>query len=271
MGLKPVDIKHNNTDGSIHNTGKVTFGAYGDSYYEYLLKQYIFTGKTDAALLDAYKAAMHGVRLWLLGETAPESLGGLMYLGQADLQSLSSNATYTKGLPLKTSMEHLVCFVPGLLALGHIHGIETGVQPCGLINTCACMSSACEIHSHCSRSASVVQPIGRSTSMAACVRLHVVHLLSRSVVAGQGAFEQSLPDLVLAERLMQACYAMYSLVPTGLAPDTIEFRWRSPGIQAAQRVRSYSISQRWHRHAVLGTYVDRHWRSDTLSMRPFTA
>ena len=133
-GLKPVDIKHNNTDGSIHTTGKVTFGAYGDSYYEYLLKQYIFTGKTDAALLDAYKAAMHGVRLWLLGETAPESLGGLMYLGQADLQSLSSNATYTKGLPLKTSMEHLVCFVPGLLALGHIHGIETGAQPRGRIH-----------------------------------------------------------------------------------------------------------------------------------------
>ena len=75
------------------------------------------------------------------------------------------------------------------------------------------------------------------------MRLRTACLTSSSLVAGQGAFEQSLPDLVLAERLMQACYAMYSLVPTGLAPDTIEFRWRSPGIQAAQRVRSHSCSQ----------------------------
>ena len=25
-------------------------------------------------------------------------------------------------------MDHLVCFLPGLLALGHLHGINTGAQ-----------------------------------------------------------------------------------------------------------------------------------------------
>ena len=30
-----------------------------------------------------------------------------------------------QGVPSK-KMDHLVCFLPGLLALGHFHGIETG-------------------------------------------------------------------------------------------------------------------------------------------------
>jgi hypothetical protein len=37
-------------------------GAHGDSYYEYLLKQWIMTGKTDDVMLQRYKRAMHGVR-----------------------------------------------------------------------------------------------------------------------------------------------------------------------------------------------------------------
>eukprot|EP01010_Urceolus_cornutus_P003473 NODE_48_length_2735_cov_382.878258_g42_i0.p1 GENE.NODE_48_length_2735_cov_382.878258_g42_i0~~NODE_48_length_2735_cov_382.878258_g42_i0.p1 ORF type:complete len:666 (+),score=113.29 NODE_48_length_2735_cov_382.878258_g42_i0:281-2278(+) len=176
-GLTPAQFSVNHTDGTIYTAGLISFGAYGDSYFEYLLKQYLFTGKTDQALLDAYKAAMHGVRLWLLGETSAASLGGLMYVGLSDSQAVGAAAASQRAFKLSTTVEHLACFMPGLLALGHIHGIETG----------------------------------------------------------RGEFEHSLPDLALAERLMSGCYAMYTMVPTGLSPDSVDFVWRPAGMQTAQQ------------------------------------
>lgn len=40
-----------------------------------------------------------------------------MYVGE--------RTAFTEGPPSK-KMDHLVCFLPGLLALGHFHGVETG-------------------------------------------------------------------------------------------------------------------------------------------------
>lgn len=45
------------------------------------------------------------------------AVGGLLYVGE--------RTAFTEGPPTK-KMDHLVCFLPGLLALGHSHGIETG-------------------------------------------------------------------------------------------------------------------------------------------------
>lgn len=42
-----------------------------------------------------------------------------MYVGE------SFNGAATRP---SNKMEHLTCFVPGMLALGHYHGIETGVS-----------------------------------------------------------------------------------------------------------------------------------------------
>ena len=43
-GLVPIFINANT--GQFRGTSTITFGARGDSYYEYLLKQWIQTGKT---------------------------------------------------------------------------------------------------------------------------------------------------------------------------------------------------------------------------------
>jgi hypothetical protein len=77
---------------------------------------WIWRGKrpSDSHLLDAYTAAMRALRKRLLGG----SPGGMRWVGEV----LNSNDPG----PPASKLEHLTCFLPGLLALGHIHGVETG-------------------------------------------------------------------------------------------------------------------------------------------------
>ena len=84
----------------------VTLGARGDSYYEYLLKQWVLSGRHDEGYLDWYRNAIDQVRAKLM-RTSP---GGLSYIGE-----LNNNNVNNK-------MDHLVCFLPGTLALGVMTG-----------------------------------------------------------------------------------------------------------------------------------------------------
>lgn len=58
-GLVPIFINANSGKFRKHST--ITFGARGDSYYEYLLKQWIQTGKRTDYLRDDFLEAMRGV------------------------------------------------------------------------------------------------------------------------------------------------------------------------------------------------------------------
>lgn len=82
-----------------------------------MLKQYIMGGKRDKNLLSMYHKAMQGVRSILLGQTGRLDAGGLLFVGELNIHSRSK---------LSGKMDHLVCFLPGVLALGHFYGIETG-------------------------------------------------------------------------------------------------------------------------------------------------
>ena len=62
-GLVPIFINANTGKFRSHST--ITMGARGDSYYEYLLKQWIQTGKTIDYLEKDYKLAMTGVSIYL--------------------------------------------------------------------------------------------------------------------------------------------------------------------------------------------------------------
>lgn len=48
-GLVPIFINANT--GQFRSSATITFGARGDSYYEYLLKQWVQTGKTQNVLV----------------------------------------------------------------------------------------------------------------------------------------------------------------------------------------------------------------------------
>ncbi|CAM9266648.1 unnamed protein product, partial [Chrysoparadoxa australica] len=86
-------------------TRKISFGALGDSFYEYLLKVWLQGGKSESAYRAAYDRAMDGMHDVLLQKTLPS---GLSYV-----------AEWT-GSQTKPKMDHLACFLPGMLALGAV-------------------------------------------------------------------------------------------------------------------------------------------------------
>ncbi|XP_022532219.2 endoplasmic reticulum mannosyl-oligosaccharide 1,2-alpha-mannosidase isoform X2 [Astyanax mexicanus] len=120
-GLVPMFI--NTNSGKFTHRGVYTLGARADSYYEYLLKQWLQGGKQEPELLEDYIQAVEGVKKNLLKQTAPSKL---LFVGE-----LSHGR-------LNPKMDHLVCFLPGTLALGAHNGLpadhmELAVQ---LIETC---------------------------------------------------------------------------------------------------------------------------------------
>jgi len=87
--------------------GKITMGADGDSFYEYLLKVWLFSGKTEDVLWDMYDHAVIGLEKHMLRQ-GPD---GLTYV---------HHLLWTgKDAPNQVEeMEHLMCFLPGWLSLG---------------------------------------------------------------------------------------------------------------------------------------------------------
>lgn len=81
----------------------MSIGALGDSFYEYLLKEYIQSGGTDTTALRMYEEAIDGVTSTLLQTSVQHNL---MYF--ADMK-------YDR---LEHKMDHLACFSGGLLGLG---------------------------------------------------------------------------------------------------------------------------------------------------------
>ncbi|XP_013189359.2 endoplasmic reticulum mannosyl-oligosaccharide 1,2-alpha-mannosidase isoform X1 [Amyelois transitella] len=107
-GLVPIFINPGTGHFLPHAT--ITLGARGDSYYEYLLKQWLQTGKTINYLLDDYMTAMEGVREFLARRSSPNKH---LFIGEL---SAGSETFIPK-------MDHLTCFLPGTLALGHANGL----------------------------------------------------------------------------------------------------------------------------------------------------
>ncbi|CAI9757585.1 unnamed protein product [Fraxinus pennsylvanica] len=106
-GLLPIYI---NPHRGTRSYSTITFGAMGDSFYEYLLKVWIQGNKTAAV--------KHYREMW---ET---SMKGLLSLVR---RTTPSNFTYLcekTGNSLTDKMDELACFAPGMLALG-----STGYGP----------------------------------------------------------------------------------------------------------------------------------------------
>lgn len=83
-----------------------SIGALGDSFYEYLLKLYLYENKKDQALFDMYIKSMEAIKKSMLDVSSKDKLA---YFG--DLRSGR----------IEKKMGHLACFTGGLLALTSIH------------------------------------------------------------------------------------------------------------------------------------------------------
>ena len=119
-----VQIYVNPHSGHLQSGGTITLGARGDSYYEYLLKQWLQGGKKEQALLDDYKASMKGVMDKLVRKSSPNQL---TYIGEL-----------LAGSEFSPKMDHLVCFMAGNLALGYHNGLDESHLKFGkeLMETC---------------------------------------------------------------------------------------------------------------------------------------
>jgi len=108
QGLVPIFINPNTGQ---FRKSTITLGARGDSYYEYLLKQWIQTGRTIDFLRDDYNTSINGVRNLLVRHSKPNNL---LYVGEL-----------LNGSDFKPKMDHLLCFLPGTLALGVHFGMPS--------------------------------------------------------------------------------------------------------------------------------------------------
>ena len=89
--------------------GTLTMGSRADSYYEYLLKQWLLTGKADSRYRDWYLQSVEGVFKRLLKYSEPSKLA---LIGEIVNNNFSPK------------MDHLACFYAGTLALGFYHGLS---------------------------------------------------------------------------------------------------------------------------------------------------
>ncbi|EFJ41245.1 alpha-1,2-mannosidase [Volvox carteri f. nagariensis] len=95
-----------------------TMGASADSAYEYMLKQWIMN-KNDSMCIDMYKKAIGGMRKHMLTQLwMGEDIGDVWIVAENDGGRTRSNI-----------LEHLTCFLPGTIALGHMYGINTASSP----------------------------------------------------------------------------------------------------------------------------------------------
>ncbi|RYO85660.1 hypothetical protein DL766_000887 [Monosporascus sp. MC13-8B] len=107
-GLLPIYIYA--TDGKFRGQN-IRLGSRGDSYYEYLIKQYLQTSKQEPIYLEMWDEALRGVRKHLVTYTEPSRF------------TIVGEKPSGLGGKLSPKMDHLVCFLPGTIALGATKGL----------------------------------------------------------------------------------------------------------------------------------------------------
>ncbi|KAJ3020510.1 mannosyl-oligosaccharide alpha-1,2-mannosidase [Thoreauomyces humboldtii] len=112
-GLVPVYM---NTEKGDWQGIEIRLGSRGDSYYEYLGKQYLLTD--EQKYLEDYRTAITGIRKRLLGLSTPNQF---FFIGELQ-------AGAHENAPVSTKMDHLVCFLPGTLALVATRGKMTATM-----------------------------------------------------------------------------------------------------------------------------------------------
>nr|POE48435.1 mannosyl-oligosaccharide 1,2-alpha-mannosidase [Quercus suber] len=107
-GLVPIFISAN--DGHFRGQN-IRLGSRGDSYYEYLIKQYYQTSEKEPIYKDMWKESLDGVKKHLITYSKPSRFTVL--------------AERPSGLNsgLSPKMDHLVCFMPSAIALGATGGL----------------------------------------------------------------------------------------------------------------------------------------------------
>ncbi|KAL8674692.1 MAG: hypothetical protein Q9168_000924 [Polycauliona sp. 1 TL-2023] len=106
-GLVPIFIYAHDGTFRGHN---IRLGSRGDSYYEYLIKQYLQTSGQEPIYLDLWKQALNGIRKHLI-----------TYTKKAHFTIIAERPNGLQS-DMQPKMDHLVCFMPGAIALAATGG-----------------------------------------------------------------------------------------------------------------------------------------------------
>ncbi|XP_014671533.1 PREDICTED: endoplasmic reticulum mannosyl-oligosaccharide 1,2-alpha-mannosidase-like [Priapulus caudatus] len=107
LGLVPMFI--NAQTGQFRSATTLTLGARADSYYEYLLKQWLQTGRKIDWLKDDFMEAVEGIKKHMWKKSASNNLS---FIGEL-----------LRGTSFSPKMDHLVCYFAGALGLGWQYGL----------------------------------------------------------------------------------------------------------------------------------------------------
>lgn len=107
-GLVPIFIYADR--GTFHGNN-IRLGSRGDSYYEYLIKQYLQTSQQEPIYQEMWNESMAGVKKHLLTYSSPNNF------------TVLAEKPSGIGGPISAKMDHLVCFMGGTLALATTGGL----------------------------------------------------------------------------------------------------------------------------------------------------
>jgi mannosyl-oligosaccharide alpha-1,2-mannosidase len=91
--------------------GTIKLGGRADSFYEYLLKQWLLTGKTQEMYLEMYQQSLQGIMTKMID----------------DFDSNNPPVSFIKELQYGRQVqrvEHLACFAAGMFALGELNEVS---------------------------------------------------------------------------------------------------------------------------------------------------
>lgn len=108
-GLVPIYV---HPDTGRYQGSLIRLGSRGDSYYEYLLKQYLQTEEQEPIYNIMYQESVRGIKQHMVRKSKPN---GLTYIGELERGV---------GGGLSNKMDHLVCFIGGSFALGATGGVD---------------------------------------------------------------------------------------------------------------------------------------------------
>ncbi|KAF7305836.1 alpha-1,2-Mannosidase [Mycena chlorophos] len=119
-GLAPYGLGISNGQ---YTRTTIRMGSNADSYYEYLLKQYLQTAQTEQVLRNMYEDAMAGIRKYMLKTTPNKKL---TYIAELQASGSSSNWRGLDSWSPDPKQEHLACFLAGSFMLGavRVHRVD---------------------------------------------------------------------------------------------------------------------------------------------------
>lgn len=119
-GLLPILLS---PDSGKFHLSPIRLGSRGDSYYEYLIKQYVQTNRSEAVYRDMWDRSISGVKKHLVKQSTASVPP---YLYTAEIIPRMQRGQQRPAFQLLPKQDHLVCFLPGALMLGaHEYGAPT--------------------------------------------------------------------------------------------------------------------------------------------------